>query len=257
MARLDRLGSAEEVVQIGAVIGREFSTPFWPQSRASRRQKWHGRSTVSWPPACCFGKAFRLMRAICSSTHWCKMPHTARCCASRAGYFTHASRKSSRASSVISPRTSQNCWRVIARTPVSTRKPSLHLAYLSKAKAELGQVDDARRHLSEAMSVIKTTKDKWFEAEVYRRAGDVALLTPLPDNESRSVFRACTRRLESAASKIIRTPRLHKPRAALARPGQGAASSRTAGSGVRVVHRRVRHARSEGGEGAAEELNVT
>ena len=57
----------------------------------------------------------------------------------------------------------------------------LHLAYLSKARAELGQFDDAQRFLSEAMSVIETTKDKWFEAEVYCRAGQVALLTPRPD----------------------------------------------------------------------------
>ena len=40
-------------------------------------------------------------------------------------------------------------------------------------------------------------------------------------------------------------------RAALARPGQAAASSRTARSGLRLVHRRLRHARSEGGEGTA------
>ena len=51
------------------------------------------------------------------------------------------------------------------------------------------------------------------------------------------------------------TPKL-KPRTAfdyeqihLARPGEGAASARTARSGLRLVHRGVRHARSEGGEG--------
>jgi hypothetical protein len=37
----------------------------------------------------------------------------------------------------------------------------------------------------------------------------------------------------------------------LARPGQGAASARTARSDLRLVHGRVRHARSKGGEGAA------
>ena len=38
---------------------------------------------------------------------------------------------------------------------------------------------------------------------------------------------------------------------ALALSGQGAASARIVGSGLRVVYGRVRHARSEGGEGAA------
>ena len=37
---------------------------------------------------------------------------------------------------------------------------------------------------------------------------------------------------------------------------KSAASARTACSGLRVVHRRVRHARSEGGEGAAGRINV-
>jgi predicted ATPase len=40
MARLDRLGPAKEVAQIGAVIGREFSyalaSPFWAWHSAIR-----------------------------------------------------------------------------------------------------------------------------------------------------------------------------------------------------------------------------
>jgi class 3 adenylate cyclase/predicted ATPase len=64
----------------------------------------------------------------------------------------------------------------------------LHLAYLSKAKAELCQVDDARRDLGEAMSVIETTEEKWFAAEVYRRAGEVALLRPMPDQAKAQAY---------------------------------------------------------------------
>jgi hypothetical protein len=45
--------------------------------------------------------------------------------------------------------------------------------------------------------------------------------------------------------------RMNEPRTPLARPGQGKRSARTAGSGLRVVHRRLRHARSEGSKGAA------
>jgi len=45
--------------------------------------------------------------------------------------------------------------------------------------------------------------------------------------------------------------RCHQPRTPLARPGQGAASARTASSGLRVVHWGPRHARSEGCEGVA------
>jgi hypothetical protein len=45
-----------------------------------------------------------------------------------------------------------------------------------------------------------------------------------------------TRGRAPAAGKILGTPRLHEPRAPLARPGQGAASSRTA----RLVAQRQR-----------------
>src|SRR5215467_7153403 len=69
--------------------------------------------------------------------------------------------------------------------------------------------------------------------------------------EGASVFRARTRNCWPTTSEILGASRRHEPRAALARPGQGAASARTVGPGVRVVYGGVRHARSEGGEGAA------
>ena len=47
MARLDRLGPAKEVAQIGAAIGREFSHALLRLWFASRRQNFGQRSTVS------------------------------------------------------------------------------------------------------------------------------------------------------------------------------------------------------------------
>ena len=46
MARLDRLGSAKEVAQIGAAIGRESLTPYWQLWCASRSRIWDQRWTV-------------------------------------------------------------------------------------------------------------------------------------------------------------------------------------------------------------------
>jgi predicted ATPase len=43
MARLDRLGTAKEVAQIGAAIGREFSLRCWRRWWASRRRSWDRR----------------------------------------------------------------------------------------------------------------------------------------------------------------------------------------------------------------------
>jgi predicted ATPase len=57
----------------------------------------------------------------------------------------------------------------------------LYLAQLAKAYAELGQFDDAWRCMGDAMAAIETTKETWFEAEVSRTAGEIALMSPKPD----------------------------------------------------------------------------
>jgi predicted ATPase len=54
-------------------------------------------------------------------------------------------------------------------------------SYLAKAHAELGQFDDAWRCIGEAMTAVESTKEKWFEAEVHRMAGEIALMSPEPD----------------------------------------------------------------------------
>ena len=52
------------------------------------------------------------------------------------------------------------------------------LSYLAKAYAELGQFDDAWRCSEEAITHIETTKERWWQAEVNRSAGEIALLSP-------------------------------------------------------------------------------
>ena len=59
------------------------------------------------------------------------------------------------------------------------------------------------------------------------------------------------RRLAIGGGVIIGIAACSEPRTPLARPGQGVASARTARASLRLVHRGVRHARPEGGEGAA------
>jgi predicted ATPase len=54
------------------------------------------------------------------------------------------------------------------------------LSYLAKAQAELGQFDDAWRCIEEAITHIETTKERWWEAEVNRIAGEIALQATEP-----------------------------------------------------------------------------
>ena len=55
------------------------------------------------------------------------------------------------------------------------------LSTLAKAHAELGQFDDAWRCSNEAMTAAGKTNDKWFETELNRVAGEIALMSPERD----------------------------------------------------------------------------
>ena len=60
---------------------------------------------------------------------------------------------------------------------------SEYLSYLAMAYVELGQPDDARRCIDDAIDKVERSKEKWCEAEVNRIAGEVALKSPAPDTE--------------------------------------------------------------------------
>jgi predicted ATPase len=64
----------------------------------------------------------------------------------------------------------------------------LYLAQLAKAYAEVGQFDDAWRCIGDAMAAIETTKETWFEAEVSRTAGEIALMLPKRDTAKAEAY---------------------------------------------------------------------
>jgi predicted ATPase len=108
MARLDRLGSAKEVAQIGAAIGREFSHAVL--AAVVHKQEADLQSALERLIAA--GLLFRQgappVRRICSSTHWYRTRPTARCCASRDEPCTLVSSKSSKPGSLKWPRASRS-----------------------------------------------------------------------------------------------------------------------------------------------------
>jgi class 3 adenylate cyclase/predicted ATPase len=55
------------------------------------------------------------------------------------------------------------------------------LSLLARAFGELGQLDDAFSYIGQAITAVETTKETWHEAEVYRIAGDIALMSPGQD----------------------------------------------------------------------------
>jgi hypothetical protein len=48
--------------------------------------------------------------------------------------------------------------------------------------------DDAWRCIGEAMMTMPTTKETWWEAEVYRTGGEIALLEPNPDADKAQAY---------------------------------------------------------------------
>jgi predicted ATPase len=63
-----------------------------------------------------------------------------------------------------------------------------YLTHLAWAYAELNQLPDAWRCIDEALTEMKTTKEKWFEAEINRFGGEIALKPPKPDAAKAEAF---------------------------------------------------------------------
>ena len=61
-------------------------------------------------------------------------------------------------------------WRSIGSTVFTP----LYLSGLAKSYAEMDNFDEASRRIGEAISAIDATKEKWWEAEVYRVLGEIA-----------------------------------------------------------------------------------
>ena len=56
-----------------------------------------------------------------------------------------------------------------------------YLSTLARAYAQRGQFDDASRCIAEALTAVETVKERWYEAEINRTAGEIALLAPERD----------------------------------------------------------------------------
>ena len=116
----------------------------------------------------------------------------------------------------------------------------------------LASLTDARRCIDDAIDKVERSKEKWWEAEVHRIAGEIALKSPAPDTRKQKSISSAP-----SASPVKQQAKSIELRAAmsLARlwrdQGKVQRSARTVCSGLRVVYGGVRHARSEGGEGVA------
>jgi class 3 adenylate cyclase/predicted ATPase len=64
------------------------------------------------------------------------------------------------------------------RSTGSTLLMPFNLSCLARAYAELGKFDDAWRCIGEATTTMETTRERLWQAEIHRMAGEIALLEP-------------------------------------------------------------------------------
>jgi predicted ATPase len=65
-----------------------------------------------------------------------------------------------------------------------------YLVLLADAHREAGQAEAGRKVLDEALGIINTTRERWWEAELYRLQGELVLLDSSPDaQEAERCFR--------------------------------------------------------------------
>jgi predicted ATPase len=70
-----------------------------------------------------------------------------------------------------------NAW----RSTRATVWVPLYLSHLARAYVDIGSFEDARRCIMEAITAVETTKERLWEAEIHRVAGEIALLSPKPN----------------------------------------------------------------------------
>jgi predicted ATPase len=71
-----------------------------------------------------------------------------------------------------------NVGMTAVRSTGATMFSPLYLSYLARACVELGKLDDASHWISEAKAAMQTSKESWWEAEIDRIEGELALKSP-------------------------------------------------------------------------------
>jgi predicted ATPase len=228
MARLDRLGPAKEVAQIGAAIGREFSHSLL--AAVARKPETDINSALDRlfhagllfrqgvPPYAsylfkhalvqdaAYGTLLREPRralhariAEALESQFTDIAESqpellARHCTEAGqiekavGLWGKAGQGSLGRSALVEAVEQITAASAAFRSTGSTLLAPLYLSYLARAHAELGKFDDAWRCIGEAMTAVGTTKEKLFEAELNRIAGEIELKSPEPDTAKAAAY---------------------------------------------------------------------
>jgi predicted ATPase len=122
------------------------------------------------------------------------------------------------------------------------------LSLMAVTHTALGQSSEASRCMDEAMTIIKKSEERWYEAEVNRIAGEIALMSPQPDvAKAQECFEQA---LAIARAQQAKSWELCSAMS-MARLWRGQGKRRSARCRVQLVHRGVQYAYAAEREGAA------
>jgi tetratricopeptide (TPR) repeat protein len=181
MARLDRLGAAKQVAQVGAAIGREFSHALLsavvskpePEVASALDRLAFTALTYMW-----CGNYLKAneqideLIALAGEKRSVNFKAAGRCFE---GAILAFAGRNNEAIPIITTAITE--WRA---TQAKLLIPTW-LSYLARAHAELGQLDDAWQNIRDALTAIKATRETWCAAEVHRISGEIALKESEPD----------------------------------------------------------------------------
>jgi predicted ATPase len=75
-----------------------------------------------------------------------------------------------------------------SRSTGATVGTPMHMSCLANAYARLGQFDNARRCIGEALGASMATKETWCDADIHRLAGDIVLLSDESDTAKAEMY---------------------------------------------------------------------
>ena len=131
-----------------------------------------------------------------------------------------------------------------------------HMALLAMASEIAGQIDEAMEALNDALQMVERTGERRLVAELCRRKGQL-LVRQGQAGAAEELYRKSLSVAEEQGGQAVETARRDEPCAALGRAAPTRPGPRSPRTCLWVVHRRLRHRRSERGEGATRRVGVS
>ena len=147
-------------------------------------------------------------------------------------------------------------------TPVARSAPELvtphSLALLAEACLETGRIEEGLSAVREALAEVEETAARYYEAELNRLEGELLLASKEPDESgAEASFRKAIAIARAQQAKSFELRAATSLARLLARQGRREEARDLLAPDLRLVHRGLRHRRSERGEGAARRVGMS